>query len=578
MAAPPAETTLLQDRLFAGLSRMFAREAPLYGRSLEVNAVVNRAACDLLSLLFRGFSVTDAQLARTGGERHGAIRIGRPDEFRWVARYFGAFGMEPHNFYDMTAIGSRSQPVIATAFRSVLRPEHRVFTSLLMTDYFDPDTRARIERLLARRQVFTDRAKELIEKSERQGGLDPSDGDALVREGIERIFAWTGQANDRRLFAELSDAGFRIAADIACSRTHHLNHLTPNTLLMDLYTASMKHCLGELDGPSFRRSAARALERLAAQADRDWLRLHFRHLGQAELDSFLPRTASAADVAALAEGLESTFGEARFRLSVLPNSGFKDFTEGPSQDTPVFLRQDAYRAVTEPVEFTEEDGSTIAAPYTARFGEVEQRFYACTPAGRTLYDRCLADAETVRERDPGLPTRDRDAYERAYSAAFAPFPKSLLELVAKGLVFARFAPTPAGESAASRGALPATDLVQLARAGMVTCEGLRYEDFLPVSAAGIFASNLSQYGTASTAAVRPTYSKQRLEEIMGKRIVEAGEVYAGIDAASRLDTWAALGILERVPDAERAFFEAAVAACPAQVLREARDLGAAVVV
>ena len=33
--------------------------------------------------------------------------------------------------------------------------------------------------------------------------------------------------------------------------------------------------------------------------------------------------------------------------------------------------------------------------------------------------------------------------------------------------------------------------------------GLRYEDFLPISAAGIFASNLGQYGTKSTAAAKP---------------------------------------------------------------------------
>ena len=102
--------------------------------------------------------------------------------------------MEPHNFYDMTAVGAKSQPIIATAFRSVHRPEHRVFSSLLMTDYFDPATRARIEELLAPRQVFGARAKELIEKAERQGGLDAADADALIAEGTQRIFKWTGRA------------------------------------------------------------------------------------------------------------------------------------------------------------------------------------------------------------------------------------------------------------------------------------------------------------------------------------------------------------------------------------------------
>jgi uncharacterized glyoxalase superfamily metalloenzyme YdcJ len=568
----------LQNRLFSELSRMFGKEVPLYDRALAVNGATNRAVCDLLGRLHRGFSMSPSQLERTSGERHGAIRIGRPDEYRWVARFFGVFGMEPHNFYDMTAIGSKSQPIIATAFRSVLRPEHRVFTSLLMTDYFDDATRARIEALLAKRDVFSARAKELIERAEREGGLSAGDGDALVREGVDRIFRWTGKARDHRLYKELSDAGFKIAADIACFQSHHLNHLTPNTLLMDLYVAAMKHCMGELDEAGFRRRATRSLERLAKAADRDWLRLHFKHLSHAEIDSFQPGQASAADVAGLVDGLASTFRGEAFRLSGLKHAGFKDFTEGPSEDTPVLLRQDAYKALTEPVTFEEDDGSAVGATHTARFGEIEERFYACTPAGRALYDRCLAEADAAREKDPALPRKDWDAYERAYAAPFAAFPKTLLELVAAGLVFARFAPTPTGLAAARGGSVATTDLVELARRGLVTCEGLRYEDFLPVSAAGIFASNLNQYGTASTARVRPTYSKAVLERIMGMPIVEATDVSAGIDAASRLDTWTALGVIDRVPAGERARLEQAVAACRPDVISEVRGTRAAVAV
>jgi hypothetical protein len=53
-------------------------------------------------------------------------------------------------------------------------------------------------------------------------------------------------------------------------------------------------------------------------------------------------------------------------------------------------------------------------------------------------------------------------------------------------------------------------------------------------------------------------------------------VYAGIDAASRLDTWTALGVLGRVPVDMRARMEAAVAACPAEVIRQVRGARAAV--
>jgi uncharacterized glyoxalase superfamily metalloenzyme YdcJ len=552
----------MQNRLFSELSRMFAEEVPMYDRSLLVNRECNRAVCALVGRLHRGFAIADAQLDRTSGERHGAIRIGRPDEYRWIARFFAQFGMEPHNFYDMTAVGAKSQPIIATAFRSVHRPEHRVFSSLLMTDYFDPATRQQIEALLAPRQVFGQRAKDLIEKAERQGGLDAADANALVAEGTQRIFRWTGRARGHALYTHLSSTGFKIAADIACFESHHLNHLTPNTFCMDLYVASMKHCLGEIDEAAFRMRARTALQRLVKQADRDWLRLHFKHLPHAEIDSYQPGGATAADIDAAVDGLVRTYAGASFQLKGLKHAGFKDFTEGPSEDTPVLLRQDAYKALTEPVRFTEADGTTVDTVHTARFGEIEERGYATTATGRALYDDCLAKADAMREKDAGLPKRDWAAYDAAYAKEFARFPKTLPELVAQGLVFARFAPTPKGVAAAKAGGIGTTDLLQLTRDGLVQFEGLRYEDFLPVSAAGIFASNLNQYGTQSTAAVRPTYTQRQLEEVMGRPIIDSSVVYAGVDAESRLATYRALGILDRVPAAERAALEQAVAACP----------------
>jgi uncharacterized glyoxalase superfamily metalloenzyme YdcJ len=172
----------MQHRLFAELSRMFGQEVPLYDRSLLVNKACNQTVCALLSQLYPGFTLSDDQLERASGERHGAIRIGKPEEYRWVTGLFAAFGMEPHNYYDMTNVGAKSQPIIATAFRSSINPEHRVFCSLLMTDYFDPQTTKRIESLLAKREVFSARAKALISKNEAEGGLDATDADARIEE------------------------------------------------------------------------------------------------------------------------------------------------------------------------------------------------------------------------------------------------------------------------------------------------------------------------------------------------------------------------------------------------------------
>ena len=561
MPGPFADRVEMQNRLFAELSALFAREVPMYDRSLLVNRACNHTVCDLVGRRPAGCAITEAQLARTSGERHGAIRIGRPDEYRWIGRFFGCFAMEPHNFYDMTAVGSKSQPIIATAFRSVARPEHRVFTSLLMTDYFDPQTRGRIESLLATRQVFSARAKELIERCEQQGGLVREDFEALVREATERIFKWTGRARDHALYQHLCKTGFKIAADIACFESHHLNHLTPNTFCMDLFVASMKHCLGELDETGFRARATLALTRLCRAADRDWLRLHFKHLAHAEIDSYQPGKVAEADIARWVDALIDMFRGESFRLSKLKHAGYKDFTEGPSEDTPILLRQDAYKALTEPVQFREADGSVVDTVHTARFGEIEERGYATTPKGRTMYDACLTEADAMREKDPALPTRDFAAYDAAYAKPFAPFPKTLPALLAQGLVFGRYAATPKGRAA--RGGLSSTDLAELLRQGLLQVEGLRYEDFLPVSAAGIFASNLNQYGTQSTAAVKPTYSQTQLEAILGKPIVDATVVFRGMEAASVRAALQDLGVLDALPAARRRELEDAIAACPA---------------
>lgn len=558
-----ADKVKMQHRLFGELSAMFAREVPMYDRALVINRVCNTLVCDAIKVLHQGFEVSEEQIERTSGERHGAIRIGRPDEYRWIGRFFAQFAMEPHNFYDMTDVGSKSQPIIATAFRSGVNPEHRVFSSVLMTDYFAPETRARIEALVGQRQVFSELARELIEKGERQGGLDWADADRLIAEGTGRIFKWTGKARDHALYKELCDGGFKIAADIACFESHHLNHLTPNTFCMDLYTSAMKFCLGEMDEAHFRMRAMRAIGRLRTFADKHSVRLSFRHLSTEEIAGFTPGTLSDGDLNAMVDRLVARLGEADVRLSEVKHAGFKDFTEGPSEDTPVLLRQDAYKALTEPVTFTNPDGATVQTTHTARFGEIEQRFYATTPKGRELYDRCLAIADAAREKDASLPKRDFDAYEKLYAAPFAPFPKTLDGLVEQGLVRARYASTAKGISA--RGSIKTTDMFELVKLGYVRMEGLRYEDFLPVSAAGIFASNLNQYGTKSTAATKPTYTKAMLEEILGRPIIDTDSAYRGLEAESRLRAYEDLGIEAQLPEAELAELLSTAAQSPREV-------------
>lgn len=560
MTAPFADKIAMQNMLFSELSLMFSKEVPLYDKSLLANKVCNQTVCSLLSKIHAGFSISEAQLDKTSGERHGAIRIGKPSEYRWVARFFSAFALEPHNFYDMTNVGSKSQPIVATAFRSSLNPEHRVFCSLLMTDYFDPATRARIETLLATREVFSDQAKELILKHEKQNGLDWDDARELIRQGTTRIFKWTGQARDYQLYQDLCQVGFKIAADIACFEFHHLNHLTPNTFCMDLYTGAMKFCLGEIDAANHLTRSQAALDRLQQFADKDYLRLHFKHLSNEVIDNFGAGIVPAGATRELAEQFTRRLQQDDLKLSKSNHAGFKDFTEGPSEDTPILLRQDAYKALTEPVVFLQPDGTTVKSSHTARFGEIEQRFYATTPAGRQLYDQCLAEAEVARATNPGLVKQDYAAYQKEYAKCFAAFPKKLSALLEQKLVYGRYTVTPKGLAAKAANAIRTSDLNELVRLGYVHGDGLRYEDFLPVSAAGIFASNLGQYGTKSTATNKPVYTREMLEEILGKKILDSDDVYRALQEESIQKACAQLGLGDADARSAKAELEPAAAA------------------
>lgn len=94
--------------------------------------------------------------------------------------------------------------------------------------------------------------------------MSEADGEALIAEGVEKIFKWTGEALAFDLYEHLCASGFKIAADIVCFKAHHLNHLTPNTFCIDLYSTAMKFCMGEMDEAHFIERARHAAGACAA--------------------------------------------------------------------------------------------------------------------------------------------------------------------------------------------------------------------------------------------------------------------------------------------------------------------------
>jgi len=190
----------------------------------------------------------------------------------------------------------------------------------------------------------------------------------------------------------------------------------------------------------------------------------------------------------------------------------KEVIEGPPRRAcPILLRQTACKAEAEAVVFPSVAGKATGGEHAARFGEVEQRGVALTPAGRELYDRCLAGRQDRAHGDA--------------ASAFAAFPDSQEELIARNLAYFRFDRA----RGASLTGLSACDLNDPAARAEAVCARLliatpvRYEDFLPVSAAGIFRSNLDG---AKGGAYAETSSKAEFEGYLGRAVISSDDLYA----------------------------------------------------
>lgn len=435
-------------RLFAqAMSRMYRTEVPLYGTLVELVERINTQVLAQDPALAAQLLRNDER-ARLDEERHGAIRVGTPQELATLRRLFAVMGMYPVGYYDLSVAGV---PVHSTAFRPLtaaalaLNP-FRVFTSLLRLELIEDEVlRAQSAEILARRRIFTDDALALIEQAEREGGLSQADAERFVEQALE-TFRWHGDATvDLPTYHALHKA-HRLVADVVSFRGPHINHLTPRTLDID-----------------------------------------------------------AAQAAMIEHGMAA-----------------KAVIEGPPRRAcPILLRQTSFKALEEAVHFPDNEGGD-AGTHTARFGEIEQRGLALTAKGRALYDQLLTQA---RDTD-GAGSTGGD-YGQRLQAVFASFPDDHDTLRQEGLGYYRYQLTDAGRAAPERVAdLPAEVLVA---AGLATADPIVYEDFLPVSAAGIFQSNL---GGGEQRAYAAHANREAFEQALGAAVNDEFEIYERIQAES----------------------------------------------
>lgn len=176
--------------------------------------------------------------------------------------------------------------------------------------------------------------------------------------------------------------------------------------------------------------------------------------------------------------------------------------EGPD----VLLRQTSFKALAEPRRFREADGSVVEGSLNVRFGEVEARGIALTAAGRDRYDRMLVE---VDERAAGL--SGADTHEVKVEVWREHLPTTEAELFDAGLGF----------HTVSRGA-----------DGELVREPIVYEDFLPRSAAGIFASNLTEAGSSDAAQTGSERDLGWLGTVIGRTVHDPIALYTAEQNAS----------------------------------------------
>ena len=222
----------------------------------------------------------------------------------------------------------------------------------------------------------------------------------------------------------------------------------------------------------------------------------------------------------------------------MPERGItpKAVIEGPPRRAlDILLRQTSFKALEEPILFVGGNGATEGR-HTARFGEIEQRGVALTAKGRAMYDALLAEvraAAKVAASGAGAET-----YDETLAKVFRAMPDDAETMRREGLAFFRYSATQAGLDAKGKGALPAS-VDALIAAGYLRFDPVVYEDFLPVSAAGIFQSNL---GTDAQVNYQARANRQAFETALGAKVEDELGLYAEIQNGSLAAALKALGV------------------------------------
>lgn len=224
----------------------------------------------------------------------------------------------------------------------------------------------------------------------------------------------------------------------------------------------------------------------------------------------------------------------------MPKAGLepKDRVEGPPErDCNVLLRQTSFLAVDEGIVFDQEADKGTRGNHSARFGEIEQRGAALTPKGRRQYDEAISEATRSKLLVNGKEPEFKALFDKA-------LPDDWETLKNAGLIWIEYSLTEKGKKQGkSSGVKNLQDAVD---EGLIGWQAIQYEDFLPLSAAGIFQSNL-HHDSAVKVQTSPQHalseSKRQLRQVLGDEgMIDEMKLYEEQQATSIVRCLEALGI------------------------------------
>lgn len=213
----------------------------------------------------------------------------------------------------------------------------------------------------------------------------------------------------------------------------------------------------------------------------------------------------------------------------------KERIEGPPQrNCPILLRQTSFKALEETVYFRDTSGVYTKGSHTARFGEVEQRGYALTRKGRQLYDRILTqvNAEAAEKKATAV------EYEQILNRCFQEFPDDLSQLQSQKLAYFCYQ-----LKANKQQQKPTTTrLTDLLKYNILKYEPIIYEDFLPLSAGGIFNSNLGSTSKAKQLIMDAEPDLDAFQRVLGGTVTDEFDLYKQMQEESLESCEKLLGI------------------------------------